>query len=281
MTDPRPNPNPPTSSKFWIDLVEAERSVQTLLEVASEERDERPVCVVLSGPSGMGKTFILKEAQRRIELTYPKPLKMKDTRYTPMLRAIVPAKPSSKKINQLLLWHLGWPLRTNSSIPSDFKVVDLVRLQQTRLISIDQIHTILLTSGVARRDTLDAFRFLMSETQLPMVFAGIERAADIFEADEELAARSISIKLHPWGPGAPIQSLILAMAKGLQLVEPERLAGPEMASLIWNMSRGITGNVARILHWASKVARNSGSHVVTADHLRASVDRLTPYTPGR
>jgi hypothetical protein len=39
----------------------------------------------------MGKTSILKEVGRRIELAYPEPADWGDARYIPMLRAVVPA----------------------------------------------------------------------------------------------------------------------------------------------------------------------------------------------
>ena len=57
----------PHSSAFWIDFDEARFAVETLVDIAHDEPDERPPCVILVGQSGMGKTSILREAQRRIE----------------------------------------------------------------------------------------------------------------------------------------------------------------------------------------------------------------------
>ena len=47
-------------SAFWIDFEEARRAVETLVELAHDEPDERPPCVLLVGQSGMGKTSILR-----------------------------------------------------------------------------------------------------------------------------------------------------------------------------------------------------------------------------
>ena len=76
-------------------------------------------------------------------------------------------------------------------------VVELLRRQRTRLVGIDNVHAILTACGRARRDTLDAFRFLMSEGNVPMVVAGLDVAADIFSEDVELAYRSIKLGLEP------------------------------------------------------------------------------------
>lgn len=274
-TSERPGITAP--AQFWVPFTDAERAVETLLSVASEAPDERPPCVVLSGPSGMGKSAILRETQRRMLAAYPKPEALRDTRYEPMLRAIVPSRPSSVKINLMLLWKQGWPIRSNSALTADSKVVELLRLQRTRLIAIDQVHTILTASGATRRDTLDAFRFLMTEGQIPMVVAGIARAAEIFEADEELAARSISIKLSPWPPGEASQRMIRSLARGLRLSDPDRLAEPDIASRISELSHGITGNVSRILRWSAKVAAQRGGSDITIDDINVSVAQFTPY----
>jgi DNA replication protein DnaC len=55
-----------SGSGYWIDFAEARRAVDTLVDLAHDEPDERPPCVILVGQSGMGKTSILREAQRRI-----------------------------------------------------------------------------------------------------------------------------------------------------------------------------------------------------------------------
>src|SRR3546814_8215880 len=88
------------------------------------------------------------------------------------------------------------------------KVVDLLAEQGTRLVAIDNVHVILTASGVARRDTLDAFRFLMSAGNVPLVVAGLDVARQIFADDVELAYRSIILKLPLWQPGEPAQRLI-------------------------------------------------------------------------
>lgn len=102
----------------------------------------------------------------------------------------------------------GWPITRSIHRIADLKVVDLLQKQGTRLVAIDNVHAILTASGKARRNTLDAFRFLMSEGRVPMVVAGLEVAADIFAEDVELAYRSIVLRLQPWAPGEASQRLI-------------------------------------------------------------------------
>ncbi|WP_240959890.1 TniB family NTP-binding protein [Novosphingobium olei] len=264
---------------FWIDFVEARRAVDTLVDLAHDEPDERPTCVILVGQSGMGKTSILREAQRRILLDFPEPYDWDEARHAPVLRTVIPSSPTSLKINLTLLWKQGWPITRSIHRVADLKVVDLLQQQRTRLVAIDNVHAILTAGGKARRDTLDAFRFLMSEGKVPMVVAGLEVAADIFAEDVELAYRSIVLRLQPWAPGEASQRLILALAQGMRLVEPERLAEPDMAEFIWRHSHGVTGNFKRLLHWALKVAHRDGRERVAFADLRAAADLLPAHVP--
>jgi hypothetical protein len=239
---------------FWLNFDEANAHVDTLMGLAAEDPDDRPTCAVLVGQSGMGKTSIIKEVGRRIRAEYPEPPDWGEARYLPMLHAVVPSKPSSLRINLALLSKQGWPFTSRTYQIADLKVAELLGKQGTKLLAIDNVHAILTASGRARREALDSFRFLMSEGNVHMVIAGLDVAADIFCDDVELAYRSIILRLKPWEPGPPTQNLIRALARGLNMIEPDRFAEPAIAEFLWRQSNGVTGNFKRLLHRAGRVA---------------------------
>ena len=251
-------------SPFWIGFDEARAAVETLVDIASDEPEERPTCVVLVGKSGMGKTSILREAQRRIQAKFAgERARLKDdATHNAMLRVVIPSNPTSIKINLALLWKQGWIITNSIHRTADLKVVDLLREQGTRLVGIDNIHVTLKASGGARRDTLDAMRFLMSEGTTPMVLAGLDIAAEVFGEDEELGQRSIILRLNPWEPGEPTQRIVRELARGLHLADPDRFAEPRFAKFLYEHSGGITGEFKRLLHWGLKMAKRDARSTI-------------------
>ena len=85
--------------------------------------------------------------------------------------------------------------------------------------------------------------------------------------------------MQPWAQGEASQRLILVLARGMRLIEPERLAEPEVAEFIWRHSHGVTGNFKRLLHWALKVARREGRERIELEDLRAAAGLLPAYVP--
>lgn len=265
---------------FWIDFDDARRAVETIVDVAHDDPEERPTCIVLVGQSGMGKTSVLREAERRICAAFAEVMPHGEARHVPVLRTVIPSNPTSIKINIALLRKQGWPITSNINRIADLKVVELLGRQGTRMVAIDNVHAMLTASGRARRDTLDAFRFLMSEGNVPMVVAGLDVAADIFSEDIELAYRSIILRMTPWVPGEPTQQLIRCLAQGMGLIDPDRFAEPDIAEFLWRNSLGVTGNFKRLLHWGYKMARRHGrQRVEFADIEEAAA--LFPQYKGR
>lgn len=268
---------PAPSLPFWIAFDEARNAVETIVDVAHDDPEERPTCIVLVGDSGMGKTSILREVQRRLTADFPEPPDWGEARYQPVLRTVIPSSPTSLKINLALLWQQGWPVTSTTHKVADLRVVDLLGKQGTRLVAVDNVHVILTASGKARRDTLDAFRYLMSAGNVPLVVAGLDVAEYIFSEDVELASRSIILRLPLWEPGEASQRLIRALARGMGLVEPDRLAEPDLAEPICVASHGVTGNFKRILHWSAKVAKSDGRSVIRRDDIDNALKRFPPY----
>src|SRR3546814_14293656 len=114
---------PSLAPSFWIDFEEARNAVETIVDVAHDDPEERPTCIVLTGQSGMGKTSILREAQRRLAEAFPEPADWGEARYQPVLRTVIPSSPTSPKNNLDLLWKQGWPIRPKPTKTAELKEV--------------------------------------------------------------------------------------------------------------------------------------------------------------
>ena len=270
------NPSAMPPSPFWIGFDEAREAVETLVEIASEPPEERPTCVLLIGKSGMGKTSILREAQRRIQtkFAHEKYHLDRDATHNPMLRVVIPSNPTSIKINLTLLWKQGAVLSNSIHRTADLKVIDHLRKQGTRLVGIDNIHVTLKASGGARRGTLDAKRFLMSEGTTPMVLAGLDIAEEVFGEDDELAMRSIVLRLNPWEPGEPTQKIVRELARGMHLENPDHFAEPRFAKFLYEHSGGITGQFISLMRWGQKMAKREQRSLVEFRDLEKAAKML-------
>src|SRR3546814_5631980 len=85
---------PSLAPSFWIDFAEARNAVETIVDVAHDDIEERPTSIVITGQSGMGKTSILREAQRRLAEAFPEPAAWGEARYQPVLRKAIASGPT-------------------------------------------------------------------------------------------------------------------------------------------------------------------------------------------
>src|SRR3546814_13208477 len=111
---------PSLAPSFWIDFEEARNAVETIVDVAHDDPEERPTCIVLTGQSGLGKTSILREAQRRLADAFPQPADLGDARYQPVLRPVLPSFPPSLKFHLALLFNPVLPFPSNPPTTPSF-----------------------------------------------------------------------------------------------------------------------------------------------------------------
>src|SRR3546814_16827131 len=64
---------PSLAPTFWIDFEEARNAVETIVDVAHDDPEERPTCIVLTGQTGMGKTSLLRQAPRGLAAAFHEP----------------------------------------------------------------------------------------------------------------------------------------------------------------------------------------------------------------
>src|SRR3546814_20675557 len=95
---------PSLAPSFWIDFEEARNAVETIVDVAHDDPEERPTCIVLPGQSGMGKTSILREAQRRLSDAFPAPPDWGEARHQHVLLPVIPSIPPYPNLNIALPW---------------------------------------------------------------------------------------------------------------------------------------------------------------------------------
>lgn len=240
----------------------AQRVEQFLGHLIRLPRKHRMPGLFVCAPSGQGKTHVLRAFQRH----YPETALPQGKRRLPILYASVPASPTVRALDAMLLSEANLPQAVwPSHMPLSERLRRALTSLGTQLIAIDEIHNI---EHVPRSRVLhDWVRGISNDMQLAVVLAGTEEFEPALLADAQLESRFFIVRLPLWEDDANFQAFLSGYERACPLRLPSNLTQPRLRQALLRESSGITDHLMKSLTSAAIAAIRLERERITEDLL--------------
>lgn len=243
----------------WIDY----RAGSALLNILDgllrkPERPRMPNLVVV-GDSNSGKTTVIHRFKDSSGKGY---ISDDATSVRPVIYAEV-HKPDERELYNAILAEYWAPHNPVAPVAKlRHQAIHMLRESRTRMLIIDEAHTINNGSPAKRMDTMNELKMLGNVLGIPLVLVGTRTALQLLVLDAQYASRYEVVSLPAWSANAEFQRFLKSFESVLPLKNPSKLYSPELATLIHSISNGNTGNVEYLLRECAKEAIRKGSEVI-------------------
>lgn len=249
----------------WIGYGRAKEVLDKLEDLLDYPRQERMPNMLLIGETNNGKTMLItrfRETHPALENPSGEAMKI------PVLYIQAPPSPDERGIYNAILNRLfERSPRTQGTDAKRDQVVAVLRRVELGMVIVDEIHHLLAGSYVKQRNCLNVLKYLGNELCVPIVGIGTAEAMRAIQTDPQLANRFTPEVLPKWSKNTEFARLLASFERVIPLRHPSRLASPELASIILEISGGTIGEVSSLLNMAAIRAINSGEECITTEIL--------------
>ena len=249
----------------WISYPRANFALQRLEHLLQYPPRDRMPCLLLFGATGMGKTKILKKFIRDHAPTFNTQTGVSGR---PVVAMQMPPEPDEKALYLQLLSAVNAPTRYGHTVHQLRQIVrDLLGYTGTRMLVIDEVHSLLASSYRQQRILLNTLRFLANDLQLVLVCAGTADAKRAMLTDQQLADRFEAVELPPWHNDNDFRRLLASFQAILPLRKRSDLQAPDIRQELLRRTEGITVRIVRLLEELAVEAVRSGAEEIALDRL--------------
>jgi hypothetical protein len=245
----------------WINYDLAREALERLTDLLNYPPRDRMPCLLLYGATGMGKSMIIRKLVQDNPGTFDRGT---GATAMPVVAFQMPPSPEENNFYDELLRALGAPVlmgRTLSKTKDTCR--NLLQLHGTRLLVIDEIHSMLAGTPRAQRVFLNTLRFLANDCRIPLVCAGTDEARLALLTDSQLAERFDAFELPRWRNDMAFRRLLVSVSAILPLCKESRLDTPVCRKVILDRSDGVTTRIFRLIESACVQAIGDGSECIT------------------
>lgn len=188
MTNCEENIAPFSLRHHFILSPQAERALNRLTEVHEDtRRTGTSKGLVIQGPSGVGKSTLIKEYVRELEAT-----KKKEAGHRFVLVVEIPSSPTKKNLATAMLTAMKDPYadsRNHSAETKFARIILLLGSLGVEVVVLDEAQHLVDYKRNAAYEAADWIKSLMNETGITFVLVGLKRTEGLLWANEQLRRR--------------------------------------------------------------------------------------------
>ncbi len=254
-------------SDRWINYDVAQEAINRLTDLLSYPPRDRMPCILIYGTTGMGKTKLIRKFLRQHPQNFDRATGVTSI---PIVAFQMPASPEEDLFYNELHRALGapdahdsWPGKTKN------RCRNLLHAAKTRMLIIDEIHSMLAGTARAQKIFLNTLRFLANDVRIPLVCAGTDEARLAILMDTQLAERFDAFELPRWRDDVQFGRLLASIGETLPLRKPSRFDTASCRKVILARTDGVTNRIFRLIETAAIQSIKDGSEAVTEELLSA------------
>lgn len=234
-----------------------------------------PKCILITGPSGVGKTTISRYYERQ----FPRQT-LEEGTIIPVLFSTISVPATVKNVATGLLYSMGDPMPDKGTTYSKtLRLYKLLKNCKVELIILDEFqHFIDRDSNKVLQVVSDWLKVLLDETKIPMVLTGMPQSVDILLKNEQLQRRfSTRKELKPFPYETPEQKddfrkFLRQLENKLPLMERSYLSAVETSFRFFFATDGIISKAMKIVGKATVLALQHKLEKLTMDILAQAYD---------
>lgn len=252
----------------WIPNPYAQDILEELDYMMDQPLSDRMTGLSIIAPTNHGKTALIKTFIGKVPSS-----DFTDRINMPVVYVGAPAKPTIPSLYTKILTEIGHPKpRSGNADDKKSKIELLAKRLKIKCLVIDEIQHVLAGYSTQQEEVLNAIKDLANDLRIPLVLAGIGRAATVIRSDSQIENRFPIMQLPVWGATQEMAEFLAKLEASLPLKKESRIW--EYTSELKEMSGGITGNIVGLVKRAAVNAIKDGGEQITLKHLEKYKSRF-------
>ena len=188
-----------------------------------------------------------------------------------------PPTADEKSLHLSILDRFHAPYRTTGPVTElRYQALHLLRLCRTRMLIIDEFHSMLTGTARKQSEVMNTIKFLCNELQIPIVGVGTHVAVRALRSDQQHASRFRRAVLPLWKPDGDLRRLLVGFEETLPLKKRSGLADKKMTRQLHMVSKGNLGNLREGLVACARKAIEEGTEEITLDLIESMREWFRP-----
>lgn len=247
----------------WIEYRAAQVVLATLKRLLEmPPRPRMPNLLLIAEPNN-GKTTLVTRFRDKEGAAY---VDNDGQSIKPVVIAESPPSADEKALYASILEQFWAPYRATAPVVQlRYQTVHMLQACRTRMLIIDEIHSLLIGTALKQREVMNALKLLCNELKIPIIGVGTQDALQVLHTDPQHASRFDVATLPLWEQDKVFQKLLAGFESVLPLQQPSELWHPDTARLLHTISGGNIGNLHKLLVECARYAIESGTERINRE----------------